>query len=364
MRIEVFQLKELPKILERSIFKNSANIPISQVRADSHFANPRADQEDKVMWCLFENDNLVAYRLMLPDTLFHESKKLKMAWMSCLWVHPNHRGKGYGKQVTIPALEAWGYKVMGTNFAPASLSLYKSLGDFYAFRIVEGLRLYYKSNASKLLKNRSTFFKFLSPLLSIGDRILNLARPTAKVNPLSGEGIQIQGLPFLDEESLGFIERFKKLEFFQRGGSELDWILAKPWILQKPKPDADDERFHFSSQAKRFSQSVHKISYQGRLSAVLISSLVNDKMSIPYAYFDKPFTSKVAQYIENLLIEDEAEMVTIFNPHLVDYFNKTNVQALHKKKFIKRFMAFKGIPEAWSKSPFQLQTGDGDGAFT
>lgn len=364
MKIEVFQVSELPQLLELPLFKNSKSIPISQARAISHFHNPRADEEDKVLWCLFEENELCAYRLMLPDFLFHESEKIKMAWVSCLWVDPIHRGKGFGKKVTQPALEHWKYRVMGTNFAPASLSLYSSMGGFYPFKIIEGLRLYYKSNAAELLKNRSKLFTILNPLLKIGDQLLNKSRKKAQPHSLEGEGIQAQVFPFFDEESYSFIKQFNKKEFFQRGQKELDWIIAKPWILEKAKPDADDRRFHFSSQAKKFQQLVHKISFKGQLLAVLISSLIDDKMSIPYVYFNKPFTAKVAQYIENLVIEDGAAMITLFNPHLVDYFKNTEVQALHKKNFTKRFMAFKGIPEEWSKASLHLQTGDGDGAFT
>ncbi len=364
MNLAVYTLAELPQLLEKNFFKKSKSIPISQQRADSHFKNPRADLNDKVLWCLSDKDQLIAYRLMMPDHIYINDKKVKMAWVSCLWVDPKHRGKGYGKKVTLPALDAWDQRVMGTNFAPASLALYKSLGGLYPFSIINGLRLHYQSKAADLLGNRNQFFKTIKPVFKLGDLLLNKLKKSPAQHPLKGQGINIQIIPAFDQESYDFLKPYSINEYFRRSQKELDWAMSTPWIIQREKPSVDDHRFHFSSQAKIFSQLVHKISYQGKLRAVIMSSLVNDHLMIPYAYFDKAFTSKVAKYIENFVLEDEIALLTIFDKNLVDYFQNTANKAIHAKKFVKRFMAFEGIPKPTKSNALKLQAGDGDGVFT
>lgn len=363
MKLNVHTVEELKGILNQDFYLNSSNIPITPQRADSHFHNPRANKTDKVLWCLIEEDQLLAYRLMLPDWIYVGEVKMQFAWLSCLWVHPAHRGKGYGKKVTQPALEEWKYKVMGTNFAPASYALYHSMGRFYPFKNLVGIRLYYRSSLSKILPPRSHFFKVSKPILVSADNLINAISPRKKEHSYPA-GLVIQDLPFFDDESIGFIYNFLKLENFRRTKKELNWILEHPWILQTKADDSYTKKYHFSSNARTFKQMIHKVTIQGRLVAVLMSSFIDGKLLVPYIYYEDEHVEWVRKFIDNLAVEFEADTLTLFDKKLAIEFSENKGHEKFKKNFNKRFMAFDGIPKELAKRVSIFQGGDGDGAFT
>ncbi len=364
MKIKVYTVGELPDLLDLDFYKNGAHLPIYPLRAVSYFHNPKALKSDKVLWCMVSGAELIAYRLVLPDLLGNQTKKIKAAWLSCIWVNPKHRGKGYGKDLTNLALKEWDNKCLATNFAPASFEMYSSMKFFYPLKIKEGLRLYYRLNMADLLAKRNKLFATIKPILKLGDSIFNFLRPAKSKHELQSLSITIQPLSKMDEETYVFIQQFANKEFGVRSKDSFDWISSYPWMRQIQEPDQYARRYHFSATAQRFEQVWHKVSVEGRLVAVMMSSIINKDLKIPYLYVKKIDIEYVAKYIENFCLEDSIYSLTIFHDDLLEYYKEKTNKALFQRPFRKKIMAFNGIPKELVQEDTTFQDGLGDGVFT
>ena len=364
MNIEVYTVEELPDLLTLDPFKDSEHLPIHPLRATSYYHNPSAEKSDKVLWCLFDGKEMLAYRLVLPDILDTPTEKIKACWLSCIWVNPNHRGKGHGKKLTNLALEEWNHKCLATNFAPASFKMYSSMKLFYPLKIINGLRLYYRMNTAELLANRNRIFAAAKPVLQIGDALFNSIKSNPKLHDLEEFDLTSQISLTLDDESFAFIKLISGKEVGIRSKEVFDWILAYPWIKQTPTVDSFARRYHFSANAKRFEQHWHKLSSKGEIIAVLMTSIIDDNLKIPYLYVQKDKVSFASKYIENFCLQNKIHSTTIFHPEVVAYFEKHKSRAIFKRVFHKKIMAFNGISKELRNEETRFQDGIGDGVFT
>ena len=364
MKIEEYTVGELPELLEKDFYKSSSHIPIYPLRARSYFHNPNAKKSDKVLWCMIANNTLVAYRLVMPDVLQTPQGEIKTCWLSCIWVNPAYRGRGFGKELTQLALEEWDHKCMATNFAPESFEMYSSMDFFYPIKNMNGLRLHFRSSGAELLAKKNRIFAAAKPILKIGDSILNALKPKQQKHALQSFGLNVQIFPIMDDEAYAFSRGFAIDEFGKRTKKTFDWLSEYCWVKQTQEQDEFAKRFHFSANAKRFEQVWHKIIVKGRLIAVMMTTIKNDDLKLPYLYVKKEHIKYVAMYIENFCLEERTSTLTIFQPDLVEYFNQHATKTIVKKAFKKRIMAFKGIPKELVHSRTNFQDGIGDGAFT
>ena len=364
MKIKEYTVEELPDLLALEFYKDSDHIPIYPLRAISYFHNPSADKTDKVLWCLFEGEEMIAYRLVLPDTIKTATEKIKVCWLSCIWVNPKHRGKGLGKQLTNLALEEWDHKCLATNFAPASFKMYSSMQLFYPLKIVEGIRLYFIFNAAELLGKKNKLFATIKPLIKIGDTILNVLKPTTKEYEFQPNHLNAKIVLSMDEEMYNFICHFNQKEFGARSKASLDWILSHPWMKETQTKDDYAKRYHFSANAKKFEQRWHKIYIKEKLAAVMMTTIIDEKLKTPYLYLSKENVELIAKYLENYCLKNNLHSLTIFYPDIVAYLNSNNTKSIYKKSTKKKIMAWNGIPKTLTNEQTSFQDGLGDGVFT
>lgn len=365
MNIQVYTLAELLPLLKTNFFENSPILPISKHRAISHFHNPRAKETDKVLWLLFEGADLAAYRLVLPDTVFLGERAIRMAWLSCVYVAPAHRGKGYGQHLTSLALEAWDNRLMGNGFAPASLQMYRKMG-FQNFRLSEGFRGYLRLTLTDLLPNRYAWMSWCKPLLYLVDNSVNFFQngrlALRKKSTLAG--IRIQKSQQVDHQAWLFIQSRQGNELTRRSQEDLNWLLEMPWIIAPSQDDGSSERFHFSAVDTPFEQAVVTIFYQEEIIGVLIWTHRRYHFKVPYTYFDKPKTHLIAHVIWQYLFDLKIKTFTIYHPWLVDYFENQRTPFLYSKKVKRHYIYANGLPDALRDSPLSIQDGVGDSGFT
>jgi len=65
-------------------YKNLTFIPITKHRAISHIHNPRADDDDIILFLAYENEELVGYLGVLADKIYYQNSPIKCGWLSCL----------------------------------------------------------------------------------------------------------------------------------------------------------------------------------------------------------------------------------------------------------------------------------------
>jgi len=362
MKVVSYTVGELATLLDQECFQGSGEIPISPLRAQAHFYNPRADKSDRVLWCLFSDGTLLAYRLLLPSTLSDGKTTIKMAWNSCLWVHPNHRGKGYGKQLANLALEEWDKKLMFVNAAPASMSLYSNLEGCREMYCNEGIRYFFTSELATILPKKKPVLDGFSFLIKPFDFAINLiAKMGKKEQTLTQNYSWVRKLSAKD---LDFIQQFNEDSLHKIGAAELKWFVDYPWVIESTKKNPYTERYHFSLQYPVYENYFIKIEEAGKLAAIALLKNKDMHFTVHYVWAQVSSLDKVAQSIISVIENKQAKTLSIYHNGLIKAMENLRVSCLYKRDTVQKFMAYSGIPNLENGDKECFQYGDGDSVFT
>jgi len=368
IKIKKIALKELQQFIRSSMFKKFVNTPISLQRLASYRANPRAtNQEDHVLYMAFKNDELIGYRTLLIDAFFEEDKPIKFAWLSGSWVHPKYRRQGVSTRIFNDIYKDWEGRLMYTNYAVASKKLYDKTQQFtHAFPLL-GTRYYTRFCSATLLPQKSLFFKRIRPLLSVTDAFFNLflsLKPTAYKKNVA-QNTYVKKNKELTKEALTFLAKFKTSELFKRDATIFNWIHQYPWIESTKSAKEAAKKYYFSLYAKQFSSSFHTFyTAENTVEAVLLVTIKDGALKIPYAYLNPTSIKRVAAFIIKISKKEKVKHLTIFNKALRKELEKTNFY-LAKKSFEQHFFVSKKLLENHpSILDKKVQTGDGDVVFT
>lgn len=372
MQIQKILHKDLLDYLDTASYLKSPNLPISRIRGLSQAKNPRARPDDTVLIMVFENGEMKGYLGVLPDDLhFNEVEghyeKEHIGWLSCIWVDPGMRGKGIAKTLVNKALEAWNNRIMMTEFTADARKLYESIGQFMDLSKTEGLRAYLRPNLTYLLmaKNPKKWSKlqwllgFFDGGLSIINnlRLLFIKKPKCKFSYVSE----------IDSETIEFIQKNRPaLELMRRGEADLNWIINNPWLQSGFVENEESKRYHFSSVAKCFKFLNLKIfNKNNEIVAFLILAVRDKNLKIPYSYIAPEAEAIVTNTVEQIMMEQQLDMVTVFHPNLVNYWHKNKGPFFMKRKMQRHYMISKLLGELLNiQEKYLLQDGDADAAFT
>lgn len=366
MRIREIRHKELQNYIDSKEYLASKYIPISQHRAVSHIRNPRAQAEDLVLVLVYdEQQEMVGYLGVFPDELHFQSGVERAGWLSCMWVNPKMRGKGIAKKLINTVFEAWGHRILVTEFTPAAKGLYDRTEQFLDLAKPKGIRGYLQLNLSYLLPKKTESWKRWTPLLAMVDGIFNFFN-NIRLLGFSAQPPRFVYIDSIDEESTVFIEQFKQKELLNRQAVDLQWIVKNPWLLSSPTLDYNAKRYHFSSVDRRFQfLNIKVYNQQNQLIGFLMLAVRGDNLKVPYAYFDELYTAAIMQVIYQHMIDMDLDMLTVFHPNLVEHLKTNKSPFFLKRDFQRHYIVSKVFEQqVWASQPFDIQDGDADAAFT
>ena len=366
MRLESIKVKDLQTFLESEDFKKMRYIPISRRRGFAQAINPRALPEDVALLLAYLDEKMVGYLGFLPDDIYNDQQTTHLAWMSCIWVDPNTRGKGVAKSLLKKGMEVWDNKLLATEFTAPAKKLYDKLGLFDDLHINHGLRCYLRFNLATLLPTSRPKLKILKPLLKISDFILNGLNDfrlffSSKKLPID---FQVESFKKLDAECDRFIELKNSSEFFKRDKKDLQWILDNPWVGGEENDKQDSERYHFSIYTSDFQFTVLKIKENDKVKALLILSEREGAIKIPYCWLEKGCEQIVVKVIWRHMLKRRVNTLTIYQQELISYFKSTRTPFYLKRPFSRHYLISKNIDKKDLPNQMVIQDGDGDGAFT
>ncbi len=363
--IKEYNRKSLQEFIDSPDFKALPFLPISRHRAISHIHNPRASDRDTLLMLAFNDDQLVGYLGVLPDRIYdREGNKSKCGWLSCMWIDPQSRGLGISKKLVAQALKSWDHKILVTEFTYPAKRLYDKTEAFKDLQIMEGIRLYIRSDLNKLLPPKGGLFQNLKSWWKVIDKGVNLLLDRRFLFYSGKQNFQQEYISHLDNEILDLITTRQENQIFRRSLEELNWILTYPWILSAPA-DEMSKKYHFSSVAGQFEFRPLKLrNSSGQLIAFIIFSRRDDSLKIPYCYFDQNDIDQVTSCIRWHLIHWRISTCTIFQRDLVNAFRISGSPGLHKKLIKRHYIISKMFTKFSVDDIYEIQDGDADCAFT
>jgi len=364
--ITTLTIRELPAFVASEAYQRLPVLPISPQRARSQTNNPRAHPDDVVLVLAWENNELVGYNGAVPDWFYWGNREpIRLAWLSCLWIAPTHRGKGLAKKLLHTMLDAWQNKVILTEFSPEAGHLYKRSEQFRESKPLLGFRGYLRPNLAQILPAKSPLFAATKPLLRLTDTVLSIPNGIRIKLLHASQPRLLRPILSIDEPTAEFICSLQQSELARRDRESLNWMLQQPWVLESPVPDTFAERYHFTASAKEFKITAFQLlNSEQRIVGVILLTLRDGHLKVPHAWHTDEHTATVARAIFAQAIKTGARMLTLFHPRLVEYCRQNRTPFFWEKTIRRTYFVGTGLPDLLSQQPLALQDGDGDAGFT
>ncbi|MEZ4772035.1 MAG: GNAT family N-acetyltransferase [Bacteroidia bacterium] len=354
----------LQEFIASEEYRQMPVIPISPQRAISHINNPRVEKDDMILLLAYEDEKLVGYLGVLADSLYVRGKIRKAGWLSCMWVDPLQRGKGIAKKLLTQVLDAWGERILVTEFTHAAKGLYDYSGVFDDLKKLEGIRAYLRLPVSDILPRKKPVLKSLTPVLRFFDNMVNTLISVRLWFWQSNPAISWEVIREIDEELGAFIEARQENQLMRRSAEDLNWMIRYPWLLGGVGEDRISSRYHFSAVDMRFEViNLRLTDSQGKTVGYLMLTVRGNNLKIPYLYVEDGRIAEVAKLIVRLMKEKGLRVLTVFHPALVQYFRANRRPFFHIRKAYRHFIISK-IFGPVDPVEIEIQDGDADCGFT
>jgi len=352
--------KQLQAYVDSEEYYLERHQAITKHRALSYLLNPEGDEKDIVMILAYKNGKLIGYRGILPGLIFYsDGTSERFGWFSTIWIDPAFRGLGIGKQLVKMALDLWDGKIVTTYLNKFSYSLHSKTGYFDELCSSSGLRIFLRSNLTKLRPSKFPNLKKAAFLFRLIDRTCNSLISLLQPNLKAGNFEHVENI---DSEAEAFIIEHSKDNIFKRTARELNWIINNKWIISSEQVN---KKYHFSSHAKSFNYYCIKVrDNENKLVGFLMFSKRDGSVKLPYCYFHPHFFNQVIDTINYHLIKWRTDEFTTYHASLVDYYLRPGSLGLFKKRIKRPYLFSKYFKEKLSGMSPKLQDGDGDYVFT
>ena len=360
--IKQLNKRELQSYIDSASFKDVPYIAISYHRAVSHIENPRAQDDDILMFIAYEDDRMVGYLGALPDDIYKENgEEAHFAWMSCLWIDPDQRGKKIAQQLVTACLSAWDNHIILTEYTGPAKYLYQKLGVFESWPDLQGRRWYIKSDLSRILSPKKAIFNYSKPLLKAVDTVINTVLQTKYM--ISKPDQNIRELKEITGDIELYIRRHSSSDGFQRDAEIIRWMLHYPWIL-KGITTQDTERYHFSSVAEQFIAKAYKIeNTEGNICSIMVVTVRDGHLKVPFLYYNC-LEEDVVKALKEIIYLYQVKTMSLYHDALIQYIQEHKSFFSPSKSISRNYLITKGFWEQLGHQSFTLSAGDGDTAFT
>jgi len=367
IRITKIKVKDLSDFIISKEYISLTEKPISILRANSYKHNPNADKEDVVLYMAFDNLKLIAYRTVFSDTFLYQNTRVKFGWLSGNWVAEKYRRSGLSTRLFEAVYKDWKGKLMYTNYAIASKSVYDKTNTFLLLKHLKGYRYYRRFCLQDLLAAKSTFLNSNKNLLKGIDTLFNFLldfRFRFKKTPQKSRYYYRKGIKW-DSETNAFLTLFKAKELFSRKENTYKWVFNYPWIKTDNETKEQSKKYYFSSYEAVFNSDFYQIYHQKKLVGIVLLSIRGQSLKLPYSYLLPEAVKEATNLIVDLCKTHKINYISIYNDAINKELQKNSFSFLKVKKFEQKFFVTKKLAEAYPKiNLLAVQTGDGDVVFT
>jgi len=368
IKIRDITVAGLQDFIDSEEYKNMAVIPVSRHRGISHIHNPMADSDDKILFLAYDDNRFVGYLGAMPDELVKGDHRMKVAWLSCMWVDSSQRGKGIAPKLLTHAHQAWNGNLLITNFIPVAKRAYDKTGLFAEFKTLPGVRGYLRFNLSGILiakKPGLKKIKWLLKTIDLGLNILNEIRLLRWYSKCHLKDSVFEYVNGIDDETMKFIADKSKLHLSPKSMESLQWLIQFPWILNAPFKDINSRRYTFSSCIKGFNQHYIKLYDSSfKLIAFVILTYREAHLKTPYIFCDEADVKHVLKLVYAHALKLGIKTISTYHPFLSEkVLSSANPFILRRKMNYRILISKELLKKLGNTDELILQEGDGDAAF-
>ncbi|MEQ8908734.1 MAG: GNAT family N-acetyltransferase [Vicingaceae bacterium] len=358
--IRMIHKKEMKEFLESDFFKQSPVIPISTRRAMAQVDNPNAEEEDTMLYLVFEGEQMVAYLGTFPDKVQTAKGLQKCAWLSCIWVHSSQRGKGLAKTLVETALRNWNQRILITEFTPQARRLYDKIGVFEDLGVLNGKRYYCRLRMQDILPPKSAFWSKQKPALKIvdalGNAILDL-RFLFKSKRLRQQ--QFKEVRQINADLASFIQGQLSDYLFPRSVNYFQWMISQPWLEEGKGENEESRRYHFTLRVEDFKwQAFQLCNQQGEIQAFVLCCRRDGFLKVPVALYKD--ATVVADFIHDFC-DRKTHTLTLYDEDIIEHLR---LKGLYVKSFKREYLSSFESDFDKATKRLKLQSSEGDSAFT
>lgn len=358
IHLKTFNKKQLESFVSLGEFQKYDFLPITQHRAKSQIANPKANDDQTLLILAFDDDHLAGYLGCLPDNFKMDNETFRYAWLSTLFISNQFRGKKIAQKLLNKAFDEYNGNIAITEFTKEAESLYNKIGVFKYIELKEGKRYYFRTDLENIIPSKKEKTAFLKPAFRIADSAANFFI-SIKNSFIRHPDFPVEILDHLDKESVDFISNFK----INRTADEINWAIENPWILEGEKAD---EKYLFSSYSKNFKYFWLKV-YCENKNLITCSLLIlrDGHLKIPYLFSIADLTQFI-DFLNYFIIENKVKTMTCYQTELNQKIETSlSFPNIHQRKIERRYMfhekLINHLPENFKPN---FQDGDGDCLMT
>ncbi len=242
MTIKKIRVKELLEFCNSKMYADFVVKPISPLRALSYVNNPRSNPDNYVLYMLFNNNNIIAFRTVLPDYI----NGVMFAWLSGVWVDNTHRGMKLSMSLFDEIFVDYNGKLAFTNYTGISEYNLLSTKKFAVVKNRTGKHFYFYPDFKKDFPHHKVLQKL--PLLFLcrdfidqGKSQINVYRLFNIYTSLNSYSPKLQNTSTLSSEEMEHLSdeqlKAKTPEFKERvaNGESLDDLLYEAFGWDLPE---------------------------------------------------------------------------------------------------------------------------------
>lgn len=360
MELHRIHLHELAEFITGKLYRSLSVKPVTPLRVSSYLHNPRAHENDLVLYMLTEGEELLAFRTLWADTVSTLNGSVRFAWLSGNWVRSDLRQQGLAHRLLKEAMSDWNGRLMYTNYSPLSLQSYQRSGLFTQWYQHQGIRAYRAPRLGNLLAHRK-IPAIVKPLLPLADILVRAAARLKSVlfrlQPMADYQFEMLERP--DEALLQLADEEREESAFNTGPEQLIWKHRWPWISTSPDDYLPD--YPFSSYAEEIQYITVKVSHRGVFAGFFIVSVRDQHLKTQYLYLSSSHYPAVARWMTEYILQSQIQMVTILHQGVSAALRSISHPFLWVKPFhMGVFATQMPLPEEGKR----VQDGDGDYFFT
>lgn len=367
MEIKEFTVGELRKEAVQKELWGQDVIPITKHRLFSQLQNPRAKDNDIILFVAYVEKKIVGYIGILPDYFTENGETHQIAWATTGWVNPNVKNTGLGAFLFLSAIENYPDSYAAIDISESAYQFYEINKDVATLPNLEGnvyvlwLNLPSEDKIELDLKTKFKLLikKFALPIFN--KLMLNKANKWLISNQ---QPFTLEYINAIDIQANTFIQNYRKSEeLVQRDANELNWILNNPWVLSAPLLHKMDTNYYFSTIDTRFYYISFKVfDLNKEMVGFVILKLRGNYLHVPYVYYKPEAIGLIVKVIMQHVIQLKAETLTVYNQELTKFIETINFPFYKINSVKKRMVASNKLASKLEQS--FLQDGDADCVFT